>query len=119
MRSSGAIKLMCKHCYMVRRGKKRFVYCKVYPKHKQRQGFHTLVDSHFMCCGICGQGNTLMTLTPPSLLPSVPSVQINTAALTIMNNDIISSGNMSSYRYDPAIGLSQLFVFPWNYLKVD
>lgn len=32
---------MCKDCYIVRRGKTRFVYCKSTPKHKQRQGFHT------------------------------------------------------------------------------
>jgi len=41
MKVRSAIKAMCKDCYIVRRGKTRFVYCKTTPKHKQRQGFHT------------------------------------------------------------------------------
>ena len=32
---------------MVKRGKSRFIYCKKHPKHKQRQGFHTLAMSEF------------------------------------------------------------------------
>ena len=42
MKVRSSIKLMCKHCYKVRRGKRRYVYCKQTPKHKQRQGFHTM-----------------------------------------------------------------------------
>ena len=41
MKVRSAIKAMCKHCYVVRRGKIRYVKCKKNPKHKQRQGFHT------------------------------------------------------------------------------
>jgi len=32
---------------MVKRGKSRYIYCKKHPKHKQRQGFHTLAMSDF------------------------------------------------------------------------
>lgn len=42
MKVRSAIKALCPHCYVVRRGKNRFVYCTKNPKHKQRQGFHTL-----------------------------------------------------------------------------
>lgn len=42
MKIRSALRLMCNQCYMVRRGKKRFVYCHEVPKHKQRQGFHTI-----------------------------------------------------------------------------
>ena len=64
MKVRSAIKTMCKDCYIVRRGKNRYVCklksvnymstlfviifvidCKTSPKHKQRQGFHTLIDS--------------------------------------------------------------------------
>jgi len=41
MKVRSAIKKMCPDCYIVRRGKVRFVYCKTTPKHKQRQGFHS------------------------------------------------------------------------------
>ena len=38
MRVRCAIKKICKHCSMVRRGKKVFVICSADPRHKQRQG---------------------------------------------------------------------------------
>jgi len=41
MKVRSSIKAMCKHCYVVRRGKVRYVCCKKTPKHKQRQGYHT------------------------------------------------------------------------------
>lgn len=41
MKVRSAVKILCPHCYMVRRGKTVYVYCKISPKHKQRQGFHT------------------------------------------------------------------------------
>jgi ribosomal protein L36 len=42
MKVRSAIKKFCKFCYIVRRGKVRYVYCKENPKHKQRQGYHTM-----------------------------------------------------------------------------
>jgi ribosomal protein L36 len=44
MKVRSAIKKLCPHCYIVQRGKRRYVYCKETPKHKQRQGFHTIVN---------------------------------------------------------------------------
>lgn len=41
MRVRCAVKKICKHCSMVRRGKKVFVICSADPRHKQRQGFST------------------------------------------------------------------------------
>ena len=43
MKVRSAIKKFCKHCYKVRRGKTHYVYCKKNPKHKQRQGFSTMI----------------------------------------------------------------------------
>jgi len=45
MKVRSAIKTMCPHCFMVKRGKVRYVYCKKTPKHKQRQGYHTWTNS--------------------------------------------------------------------------
>jgi ribosomal protein L36 len=53
MKVRSAIKALCKDCYVVKRGKHRFVYCKKHPKHKQRQGFHSQAsDNYCMCCGV-------------------------------------------------------------------
>ena len=38
MKVRSAIKKMCDQCYIVRRGKIAYVYCKLNPRHKQRQG---------------------------------------------------------------------------------
>jgi ribosomal protein L36 len=38
MKVRSAIKKRCEACYFVRRGKISYVYCKVHPRHKQRQG---------------------------------------------------------------------------------
>jgi ribosomal protein L36 len=43
MKVRSAIKKMCTDCYIVKRGNTRFVYCKKHGKHKQRQGFCTLI----------------------------------------------------------------------------
>ena len=45
MKVKSAVKRMCEHCYMVRRKKRLYVYCKKNPKHKQRQGFSTLATN--------------------------------------------------------------------------
>ena len=41
MKIKSAVKLMCEHCYMVRRKGRLYVRCKKSPRHKQRQGFAT------------------------------------------------------------------------------
>ena len=42
MKTKASIKRMCEHCLLVRRRGRIFIYCKKNPKHKQRQGMHTL-----------------------------------------------------------------------------
>ena len=44
MKVRTSIKKICASCKTVRRGRKNFVSCAANPRHKQRQGFHTLVD---------------------------------------------------------------------------
>jgi large subunit ribosomal protein L36 len=45
MKVRSALRKICEHCKLVKRGKKNLVICSQSPKHKQRQGFATLVDS--------------------------------------------------------------------------
>mmetsp|Transcript_14557 Transcript_14557/g.41535 ORF Transcript_14557/g.41535 Transcript_14557/m.41535 type:complete len:83 (+) Transcript_14557:114-362(+) len=44
MKVRAAVKKMCEHCRIVRRGKRIYVTCKKNPRHKQRQGYHTLAQ---------------------------------------------------------------------------
>lgn len=53
MKVRSSIKAMCQHCYVVRRGKTRYVCCKVTPKHKQRQGYHTMAHKNGEYCIVC------------------------------------------------------------------
>ncbi len=36
MKLVSALKKMCEHCYLTRKGKKVYVKCKINPRHKQR-----------------------------------------------------------------------------------
>mmetsp|Transcript_3792 Transcript_3792/g.5889 ORF Transcript_3792/g.5889 Transcript_3792/m.5889 type:complete len:103 (+) Transcript_3792:34-342(+) len=45
MKVRSSVKKICKDCYLVRRKKRLYCYCKSNVKHKQRQGFHTIVPS--------------------------------------------------------------------------
>ena len=53
MKVRSSIKTLCKHCYVVKRGKIRYVYCKKNGKHKQRQGnFHSAAGGPCLCCPV-------------------------------------------------------------------
>ena len=82
MKVRSAIKAMCKHCYVVRRGKIRYVKCKKNPKHKQRQGFHTSCEAAGPC--VCG---SVADLAIPSMhsWPLLPNV---TPAVTGVNTSV-------------------------------
>lgn len=41
MKVRSSVKLACKECKFVRRGKRVYVVCKANPRHKQRQGMST------------------------------------------------------------------------------
>lgn len=42
MKVRSSLKKMCEKCKVVRRGKKLMVICPANPRHKQRQGMHTM-----------------------------------------------------------------------------
>ncbi|EIE20967.1 hypothetical protein COCSUDRAFT_83526 [Coccomyxa subellipsoidea C-169] len=42
MRVRSAVKRLCDACRVVKRRGRLFIVCKTNPKHKQRQGYHTL-----------------------------------------------------------------------------
>ena len=64
MKVRSSIKKMCKDCYVVRRGKTRYVYCKTTPKHKQRQGYHTMAhESSGAYCAFCAPAREEISLT--------------------------------------------------------
>jgi ribosomal protein L36 len=79
MKVRSAIRTMCKHCYVVRRGKTRYVYCKKHPKHKQRQGYHT----HSAACG-CGEEAVLTSVLPASI-PEFSQYTVNAMPVLSMN----------------------------------
>lgn len=65
---------MCKHCYIVKRGKIRYVYCKETPKHKQRQGYHTMVHGYMGDnCLLCNVTTDLPSLYNKSSISSARS----------------------------------------------
>lgn len=42
MKVKASLKLACKDCFYVRRGKNLYIRCNTNPRHKRRQGFSTL-----------------------------------------------------------------------------
>ena len=50
MKVRSSVKARCKDCYVVRRKSRIYVYCKSNPKHKQRQGFHTIACNNSAVC---------------------------------------------------------------------
>ena len=50
MKVRSSVKARCKDCYVVRRKSRIYVYCKSNPKHKQRQGFHTIACNSSTTC---------------------------------------------------------------------
>ena len=76
MKVRSAIRTFCKHCYVVRRGKTRYVYCKKNPKHKQRQGFHTC--SHSGSCENTQLNMMSSAFATAGLVPGEGAVAVNT-----------------------------------------
>ena len=44
MKVRSAVKRMCASCKIVKRKRRIYVVCKKNPRHKQRQGYHTLAS---------------------------------------------------------------------------
>lgn len=110
MKVRSSIKVMCKHCYMVRRGKVRYVYCKEIPKHKQRQGFHTAAQDEFVHCTSisCANGsvtaNNIASAIPVSL--KAGPVVSNFASIANVSAKEVKS---SPVKIIPAAGIYSIF----------
>jgi len=48
MKVRSAIRKMCPHCQIIKKGTVRYVICLTNPRHKQRQGFSTLINQFNM-----------------------------------------------------------------------
>lgn len=91
MKVRSSIKLRCPHCYVVRRRGTNYVYCKIAPKHKQRQGFHTLNQPTFQ--GSCN--NFDMNFCQPVNLSTYNPLPVSKATSSSMNpvvKFVLSSG---------------------------
>jgi len=98
MKVRSSIKKMCQHCYIVRRGKKAYVYCTKTPKHKQRQGFHT------SACPCCEASGAKLHLTAPSV--TMPG--------TIYNSNIaIQTVSVPSIKYVAENGIKSVWESVW------
>ena len=116
MKVRSAIKSMCKDCYIVRRGKTRYVYCKSNAKHKQRQGYHTFAgDMCTMCIAQQFIPTTMTTTSSSSIIrpltsnifPTYQSLSSSFSSMTLnTNNNKISSKTIKSIK---TLGLSSIF----------
>ena len=107
MKVRSAIKTMCKDCYIVNRGKNRYVYCKKHAKHKQRQGFHTSsCNGQALClCGVIPEVGDMASYlaTSPSVAatttttaPTFASVTSTGATLSRVTNSTLSPSYLST-----------------------
>ena len=120
MKVRSSIKAMCKHCYVVRRGKTRYVYCKMTPKHKQRQGYHTMVHQnggYCMVCNIPGYVERMLSNTSDvaavngvnTLVSSLSNLSLGRAVATL--NPLTPAANVIKTRYNPEIGIFSILKF--------
>lgn len=109
MKVRSSVKRMCKHCYVVRIGKKKklMVKCRVSPKHKQRQGFHSERENNFCLC--CTDMGSMFSQQPPTAA-AFPTPLINPFASPSSTLPLITGSIPSPAIYRPAIGISSLFV---------
>jgi len=117
MKVRSSIRRMCKHCRVVNRGKKRFVYCTESPKHKQRQGYHTFAVNESCSCDLDSLSMTAISssLSSSSVLAtsqlndpfqsffSMPTLRILEKETT---NHSVTQPNVT---YRPGIGLYSLY----------
>jgi ribosomal protein L36 len=107
MKVRSSIKAMCKDCYVVRRGKVRFVYCKSTPKHKQRQGYHTMAshqDGGY--CMVCNVNLEVERMLSTASEPSSAAVdQLSMGINRISMGSPALTASPVSIRYSPAVGI--------------
>ena len=70
MKVRSAVKRMCASCKIVKRKRRIYVVCKKNPRHKQRQGYHTLAGASQM------NARPMFMMSPTVSIPSmsVPSM---------------------------------------------
>lgn len=103
MKVRSAIKALCKNCYIVRRGKIRYVYCKKHPKHKQRQGIHTMAAPSLELSACNSELGTAGVLSAESAALDIP---------TATENINLSGKKLRMNRFIPELGISQIY---WNF----
>lgn len=122
MKVRSSIKAMCKHCYVVRRGKSRFVYCKMTPKHKQRQGYHTMAHQdgdYCIGCNVKFEVDRLLSTSaePVSSDPeanySVNMLTYNMGKLGMASVAKVETGAapVLNTRYIPEVGIFSILKF--------
>ena len=134
MKVRSSIRTMCKHCYIVRRGKVRYVYCKETPKHKQRQGYHTMIHQGnycFICNNVTNEISKLSVTNPVqansiSMMTSIrntnPVIGINSIISDFSKKKTLQNGNNGdslytkmqmqpkiNIKYIPEIGIFSIF----------
>lgn len=113
MKVRSSIKAMCKHCYVVRRGKSRFVYCKMTPKHKQRQGYHTMTHQdgdYCIGCNVKFEVERQLSTTAEPILTSADT--IGNLSMITYNMGKLGLGSVAkpegksvNTRYIPEVGI--------------
>ena len=108
MKVRSALKLMCPHCFFVRRRKKLYVMCKRVPKHKQRQGFSTaaIPDAQHL---LGSTNTTQMSLSHHALEPIVPLQPQYLSFLPLRIGDLAmfrSAAPSSRSSYLPSVSIS-------------
>jgi ribosomal protein L36 len=87
MKVRSSIKKMCGCCYIVRRAGTRYVYCTKSPKHKQRQGLCTLINSQdILLCTVAHESNVVFQafgIAQSKMVPLIASSSLNCNSVSI------------------------------------
>ena len=120
MKVRSSIKTFCKYCYIVRRGKVNYVYCKVTPKHKQRQGFHTsssgslLNESDQCCCDVEKDANICISLsqmeTNQNQVENSLLSFFKNSTLPLLQDEISNKFKAPAAKYKAGLGISSIFI---------
>lgn len=111
MKVRSSVKAMCKNCYVVRRGKTRYVYCKTTPKHKQRQGYHTMTHQQGQFCMVCSAALEVERALSTEVSTAGPHARgVLSDLISGFNGMNVGAGvtaaaNPVNIRYDPAVGI--------------
>lgn len=122
MKVRSSIRAMCQHCYVVRRGKTRYVCCKVTPKHKQRQGYHTMAHKNGEYCIVCNtaveverQLSTVSTNTVATAEEGMSLLVQNFSKVGLLSRapvvGVVKKQEGVNVRYNPEVGIFSVLKF--------